>query len=175
MTREPQLAEKQMKEGPVSHTRLASIQPLTDRCLSDRILGKRVIFSFCDGHFDDGKERISEMAEASYIPQGMEPMKWSDLLRELPFIKADIVIVFSLPPEEMLRDPHGLAASIKHFKERNPGSSLVMLNLYGQGTPAGAVFSFLEKEALVDHVEQGPASYEVLIRQGADLHALKGL
>jgi hypothetical protein len=176
MTSNTQLAEKQaLREGAISHTRLSAIAPMTDRCLSDRIMGKRVIFSFCDNHFDEGAKLIGEMVSHSFLPQGMEPMRWSDLLRELPFLKADIVIVFSLPPEEVLRDPEAMAASLKHFKERNPNSSFVMLSLYGSTTPAGAVFSFLENERLVDRVEQGPASYDVLIRHGADLHELKTL
>lgn len=176
MTRENQLAEKEPpREGTVSHTRLSAIAPLTDRCLSDRVLGKRVIFAFCDGQFDDGSRLLTEMAQHGFIPQGMELMKWSDLLSQLPFLKADIIVVSSLPPEELLRDPAAMASSIRHFRERNPGSSFVMLSLYGSATPAGSVFSLLEGERLVDRVQPGPVSYEVLIRHGADLHELKAL
>ncbi len=176
MTSERQLADREpAREGAVSHTRLSALAPLTDRCLSDRVLGKRVIFAFCDGHFDDGSKLLSEMAQHGFVPQGMELMKWSDLLSQLPFLKADIVVVSSLPPAELLRDPASLASAIRHFKERNPNSSFVMLSLYGTTTPAGGVFSLLEGERLVDRVQPGPVSYEVLIGTGADLHELKSL
>lgn len=176
MTRDKQLAEKEaLRESAASHMRLSAIAPLTDRSLADRISGKRAIFALCDGHFDDGSRLLKEMAEHGFVPQGMEIVKWSDLLQQLPFLKADILVVSSLPPSELLRDPHSLASSLRHFRERNPSSSVVMLNLYGSATPAGSVFALLENERVVDRVQPGPVSYEVLISHGADLHELKTL
>ncbi len=176
MTSKHSLAEKtELKPGPLSHTRLSSMQPLTDRCITDRLAGKKVVFSFCDSQFEEARKFVVDLAGFQILPADMDLMKWSALRAQLPFITADVVIIASLPPEELLRDPAGLASALKRFQQRNPRSSVVMLSLYGQMTPAGGIFSFLQSERLVDCVEQGPAQYDLLLRRGADFHELKTL
>ncbi len=176
MTSDPKHAEKEIRpEAPSGHMRLSKIEPLTDRCLSDRVAGKKVVFAFCDRQFEDASKLVAEMASFQVLPADMELMRWSELRSRLPFISADIVVVASLPPDELVRDPAGLASSLRHFRQRNPNSSLVMLSLYGTATPAGGVFRSLESQQLVDRVEPGPAQYDFLLRRGADLHELKTL
>ncbi len=176
MTSNPALMEKaEQRPGHAGRRELSRMEPLAEGRLSERVAGKRVIFAFCDRQFEDARRLVFEMASFQVLPSDMELMKWSDLRAQLPFISADIVVVASLPPEELLRDPAGLAVALKRFRQRNPGSSVVMLSLYGSATPAGGVFSLLETERLVDRVEPGPAQYDFLLRRGADLHELKAL
>ncbi len=175
MTSNPVFAEKaEQRPGHAGRRELARLEPLIDRPLLERVSGKKVVFAFCDRQFEDARELVFQMASFQVLPSDMTLMKWSDLRSQLPFITADIIVVASLPPEEVLGDPAGLAAALRHFRQRNPDSSVVMLSVYGPQTPAGGVFSFLAHERLVDQVESGAGvQYDQLLRRGADLHELK--
>jgi hypothetical protein len=169
------LAQKGAHAQLAGRIGLGSMEPLTENPLSVRISGKKILMVFCDEHFEESSKLVSEMVQHKVLPQGLAYMRWSELYRQLPFISADAVVVTSLPPDELTRDPAALASYIGHFRERNPKSSVVMLNLYGTTTPAGSVFAFLEKEGLVDRAEPGPVSYDALLKRGADLMELKSL
>ncbi|MFN7991542.1 MAG: hypothetical protein U0R44_05270 [Candidatus Micrarchaeia archaeon] len=153
----------------ISAARRVPPPPLIERNLTDRLAGKRILFVFCDHHHDESAKLLKEMAEHGFIPGNFETARWSGLIEGLSGLKADVLLIFSIPPESVVWDHNDFRRGLTAFKANNPSSGVVMMSLYSKISPPGILIESLSADGLVDKVAPGPATYNALMQSGAEV------
>lgn len=140
----------------------AGREPLTDIA---RTRDAKVLFVFCDQHYEQSAGLIADMGDALGAPSPAS-MNLSKLLSSKD-LKGDMLIINSLSPNTIFESSDALESAIKLFRDNNPGCAVVIVNLYGKSTPAGALIHDLERAGLAS-VLDGPAGYQQMIAAGAE-------
>jgi hypothetical protein len=139
----------------------------------------RIAMVFCNTHFDAANALIQEMKpkpvsaggeeekDPYALPEGLEPVKFSDLLAFTSEIRADMLLINSLSPQTILDNMEKIDSALARFKEENPSSPIVVVNLYGKYSVHGAFLIGLESRA-VAKVLDGPVGYMTMIDAALD-------
>jgi hypothetical protein len=156
-------------ESASSGIRRIDASPLTERNLTDRLSGKKVLAVFDDRDFDSVSPMLHDMNKGGFLPCPLKAANWSCLLDILPTLNADVILISSLAPSVLQEDLGAFEKGMERFRAANPRAAVVMVNLYSVSSVPGALLMDLKQRNLVDSVVSGPVSILPLIRDGADV------
>lgn len=143
--------------------------PLGDRNLMDLLDGKKVCMVFDDRDFDPWERTVRDLVDCGCLSGSIKLLNFSAFLKVLPTLETDMLLVFSINPQEFQHSFANLERGMIEFRRNNPQSPVVMVGLYSSVSSAGKLLAILREKTLVDHLEYGPISHTNLVRTGASL------
>src|SRR4030095_6124303 len=127
VTSVPTLREPERSSTPAP---FSSKQPITERSLEDRLSGKKALFVFCDNQHEEASRLLLEMSSLNFIPGVFETMNWTSLLRKLPSLELDMLLICSQPPFAVIHDFADFRSGLIEFRRKNPLAAALMMTLY---------------------------------------------
>jgi len=141
-----------------------------DRNLCDKLSEKHICLVVGDTDFEKTSFQIGSAVKSLAKPSTTITASWRSFLACLPFLKADMIVVFSIGSLES--DFREFKRNLERFKDNNP-ESVVMVWNPSENIRTRNKLNRLQQEELISHVEHRIPQFPVLLQRGADmLHGL---
>src|SRR4030095_7765256 len=120
---------------------------------------------FCDNQHEEASRLLLEMSSLNFIPGVFETMNWTTLLRKLPSLELDMLLICSQPPFAVIQDFADFRSGLIEFRRKNPLAAALMMTLYSNVSEAGIRADSLRDEGLLA-LESGPLTHNRMLELG---------
>jgi hypothetical protein len=114
------------------------------------------------------KAVLSDMIAAEFLSPGIKISDLSSIFRE-PRQNIDVLIIMNPGPATLMGSFASFRQALDEFKKANPRSAVLIVKAFGPTSLPGMRLDQLVRENLVDHLEQGPISFNQVIARGSGI------